>query len=318
MDRPHQGPIVDDDDQQRQQHYVPAPLSTVERPRAYVEEDHQRSSAFGFEEMAPSYIQNSSYEYPSPTLQPAALSPYRPFGPCPPFHQAPPPNQPFLYGPSAPYGPDLQQPFQQIGPFQLTFHQAPAPQQPFLHGPFSAYGSDLQYPFPQIGPVQFPSYQVAQAPPPFLQTTPIPANPDQFRNYVTPAAQETLPAPKGFTRAGYARERHMRNTGQFKCGICGVGLTRLASMYEPHFLRCLKKNRGSRYARWDDHPSCWLNGGQGEAVPRGYKTVMQSMGDVPYDWQENPEGRDTNITHDKGPGGKVGKPMRRKKDDNVN
>lgn len=89
-------------------------------------------------------------------------------------------------------------------------------------------------------------------------------------------------------------------------------------MYEPHFLRCLKKNRGSRYARWDDHPSCWLNGGQGEAVPRGYKAVIQSMGVVPYDWQENSEGRDTNITHDKGPGGKVGKPMRRTKDDNVN
>jgi len=81
-------------------------------------------------------------------------------------------------------------------------------------------------------------------------------------------------------------------------------MTRSRSIYSPHFVRCIRARGGcSPHARWDDDESCWINGGQGEEIPPGYPEIMKKLGIQPYDWKANPEGLNTNVTHNKGPGG---------------
>ena len=228
--------------------------------------------------------------------------------------------------------PSYLHPFQQ-GPYPLygTYYPAAAPQhqmapQPVEQSHYSqlmaAHGQFLQpgapqdqhgYPVGSEGQHGLPTATQGQDLPQAKSTRPAPRKKEhsngtgwteyEFSHYINPD-NATQQAPLGLKRDGQPRKRVEWNTGTFKCALCGSFKTRKHSVYSPHFVRCIKHRGGcSPYARWDDDQSCWTKGGQGEAIPPGYNELMTKLGIVPYDWKTNPEGRNTNVTHNKGPGG---------------
>ena len=115
--------------------------------------------------------------------------------------------------------------------------------------------------------------------------------------------QQARQRQPGQQQAPETKQRLKRGTGRFRCAMCGKYESTIGSIYHPHFVRCIRVRKGcSKYARWDDDPTCWLEGGQGESVPRGTEEMMARFNITPYDWKKNPEGRDTNVKHSKGPG----------------
>ncbi|MCJ1245156.1 hypothetical protein MMC30_002357 [Trapelia coarctata] len=176
---------------------------------------------------------------------------------------------PLGYGPSYPAAnPQHQFPHPTAPHGQFAF--GTAPRQLFALHPASNYGQAIPHQ---------PSH-----PPPNAPQLPHQAPPNggygaqaQICEYHHHAQQPAQDAPLGRRRDGQPRIRASRESGKFKGGC-------------------------SAYARWDDDESCWMNGGQGEEIPPGYKEVMRKFNIEPYDWKTNPEGRNKNVKHRKGPG----------------